>query len=63
MGLCSTTLSGAGALPVRQHQGLAGLDLAAGVLDHFAVDEDQALFDQALGLAARTDARSAPAIC
>ncbi len=41
---------------VLQHQGLARLDLAAGVLDLLAVDEHQALADQGLGLASRADA-------
>ena len=37
---------------VVQDQGLAGLDLAARVIDALAVDEDQALADQGLRLAA-----------
>ncbi|MCY1554918.1 hypothetical protein D9M68_915290 [compost metagenome] len=41
---------------VVQGQGLAGLDLAARVAHHLAVDADQPLGDQPLGLAARADA-------
>ncbi len=41
---------------VVQGQGLARLDLAARVAHNLAVDADQPLGDQALGLAARADA-------
>jgi hypothetical protein len=41
---------------VGQHQGLAGLDLAADVVDPLAVDRHKALADQGLGLASRADA-------
>ncbi|MNH43730.1 hypothetical protein D3C79_1057100 [compost metagenome] len=42
-----------GFAPVVQGQGLARLDLAAGVGDAFTVDRDHAGGDQGFGLAAR----------